>query len=52
MIDNQITTITGLWSATCDEAELSEVDRGYLWRRQFLNAYAFDGYVDEALGRV
>ena len=52
LIDHQITTITGLWGAICDEAELSEVDRSYMWRRQFLNDYAFDGYVDAALGRV
>jgi hypothetical protein len=34
----------------CDEAELSEVDRIFLWRRSFLNDYAFDGYADGALG--
>jgi serine/threonine-protein kinase HipA len=44
--------IIRLWGAICDEAELSEVDRGYLWRRQFLNDYAFDGYVDEARSRI
>lgn len=26
----------------CDEAGLSEVDRDLLWRRQFLNPFAFD----------
>jgi serine/threonine-protein kinase HipA len=25
----------------CDEAKLSKVDRNFLWRRQFLNPYAF-----------
>lgn len=52
LIDHQIPTITGLWRTICDEAELTEVDRGYLWRRQFLNDYAFEGYVNGALGWV
>lgn len=52
LIDQQIGTIKREWGAICDEAELSEVDRSYLWRRQFLNDYAFDGYTDDALGRV
>ncbi|MDV3482480.1 MULTISPECIES: hypothetical protein [Sphingobium] len=34
----------------CDEAELAEVDRAFLWRRQFLNEYAFEGYVDGVPG--
>ncbi|MGB5092660.1 MAG: type II toxin-antitoxin system HipA family toxin [Parvibaculum sp.] len=46
LINNQIVKIARLWGDICDEAKLSEVDRGYLWRRQFLNDYAFDGYVD------
>ena len=25
----------------CDQAALSEVDRNFMWRRQFLNPYAF-----------
>jgi serine/threonine-protein kinase HipA len=29
------------WKAVCDEAGLSEVDRALLWRRQFLNPFAF-----------
>lgn len=46
LIAYQIETITRLWPAICDEAELSLVDRTYLWRRQFLNDYAFEGYSD------
>jgi serine/threonine-protein kinase HipA len=46
LVDHQIETITRLWPAICDEAELSTVDRTYLWRRQFLNDYAFEGYSD------
>ncbi len=30
------------WDAICHEAQLSEVDKKLLWRRQFLNAYATD----------
>ena len=50
LIKDQVGMITQLWGAICDEAELSKVDRGYLWRRQFLNDYAFEGYVDGTLG--
>jgi serine/threonine-protein kinase HipA len=48
LINHQVTSITQLWGGICDEAELSKVDRGYLWRRQFLNDYAFEGYTDGA----
>ncbi|MDE2442023.1 MAG: type II toxin-antitoxin system HipA family toxin, partial [Betaproteobacteria bacterium] len=49
LINGQIETITRLWGDVCDEAGLSEVDRGYLWRRQFLNDYALDGYAEGSL---
>lgn len=39
-------SIRGAWDNVCDEAELSEVDRSFMWQRQFLNDYAFDGYAD------
>jgi serine/threonine-protein kinase HipA len=29
------------WDAVCEEAQLSEVDKRYLWRRQFLNRFSF-----------
>ncbi len=29
------------WHSICDEALLSEVDRALLWRREFLNPFAF-----------
>jgi hypothetical protein len=38
---NQVKTIKHRWSSVCDEANLSEVDRNFLWRRQFLNPFAF-----------
>lgn len=44
IIDGQVAAIRDNWQAVCDEAELSPVDRTFLWRRQFLNAYAFEGY--------
>jgi serine/threonine-protein kinase HipA len=48
LINHQIATITRAWARICDEGEVSEVDRGFMWRRQFLNDYAFEGYVDGA----
>lgn len=48
LIADQIGLIVQAWEAICDEADLSTVDRSYLWRRQFLNDYAFEGYVDGA----
>jgi len=44
IIDAQIDAIRQGWQEACDEAGLSQVDRAFLWRRQFLNEYAFDGY--------
>jgi len=37
----QVKTIKQRWPAVCDEAKLSQVDRNFLWRRQFLNPFAF-----------
>lgn len=48
LINHQVVTITRAWATICDEGEVSEVDRGFLWHRQFLNDYAFEGYVDGA----
>jgi serine/threonine-protein kinase HipA len=44
IIDAQVEAIGVYWPEVCDEAELSAVDRAFMWRRQFLNAYAFEGY--------
>lgn len=41
LVARQITSIKKHWPAICDEAALAEVDRNFLWRRQFLNAFAF-----------
>lgn len=44
VIDNQITEIRNGWDVVCEEADMSAVDRAFLWERQFLNPYAFEGY--------
>lgn len=44
IIDRQIEAIRKGWREVCDEAKLTGVDRDFLWRRQFLNDYAFEGY--------
>ncbi|RJP45039.1 MAG: type II toxin-antitoxin system HipA family toxin [Desulfobacteraceae bacterium] len=30
------------WDAVCEEAELNEADKNFLWRRQFLNPYSIE----------
>jgi len=40
---HQVSVVRERWSAICDEAEIFEVDRNFLWRRQFLNPFAFEG---------
>jgi serine/threonine-protein kinase HipA len=46
IINGQVRTIRQSWRAVCDEANLSQVERTFLWRRQILNSYAFEGYAD------
>jgi serine/threonine-protein kinase HipA len=48
---HQIKQIRKFWSEVCDMAALTQIDRNFLWRRQFLNPFAF---VDapEALTRL
>src|ERR1019366_704276 len=36
------------WNEVCDRARMTEVERHYFWRRQFLNPYAFEGYRQSA----
>ncbi|WP_082701631.1 type II toxin-antitoxin system HipA family toxin [Novosphingobium sp. FSW06-99] len=50
LIRAQIGGIMAQWNSICDEAELGTIDRAFLWRRQFLNDYAFEGYIDGAPG--
>lgn len=46
IINRQASEIIAGWAEACDEAELAEVDRALLWRRQFLNDYAFENFVN------
>jgi len=39
---HQISVIRDRWPALCTEADLSEVDRNFFWRREFLNPFAFE----------
>ena len=40
--ERQRETIEANWDRVCDEAKLGQVDRNVLWRRQFLNPFAFE----------
>lgn len=44
IIDAQLAAIRAQWSTVCDEAGLTEVDRRFLWGRQFLNPFALQGW--------
>ncbi|WP_218029342.1 type II toxin-antitoxin system HipA family toxin [Nocardioides szechwanensis] len=41
IIDHVIDTLTGCWDDVCDEARLTRAERDQLWKREFLNDYAF-----------
>jgi serine/threonine-protein kinase HipA len=43
LAERQVKVISGQWASVCAEARLTAVDRNLLWRRQFLNHFAFDG---------
>ncbi len=42
VIDNQVDLIRAHWESVCEEANLTEVDKRFLWQRQFLNPYTFE----------
>jgi serine/threonine-protein kinase HipA len=42
IIAHQKKAINTHWTQVCDEANLSETDRAYFWKRQFLNPYIFE----------
>jgi len=44
IIASQIQVIEQQWDKVCDAAELSSIDHQLFWRRQFLNAYALEGF--------
>lgn len=41
IIEGQLLAIRAHWPAVCEEAALTEIERGLLWRRQLLNPFAF-----------
>ena len=43
LAEHQIKVVRDQWASICAEANLTEVDRNLLWRRQFLNPFAFEG---------
>jgi len=44
IIDRQVTLIREQWADAADLCELTETDRTFLFGRQILNGYAFEGY--------
>jgi serine/threonine-protein kinase HipA len=44
IIDHQIDLIESQWSEVCDLARMTDLERAYFWRRQFLNPYAVQEY--------
>ncbi|HEY7773637.1 MAG TPA: HipA domain-containing protein [Marinagarivorans sp.] len=42
IFEKQREAIEANWDKICDEAKLSAVDRNLFWKRQFLNAFAFE----------
>jgi serine/threonine-protein kinase HipA len=42
IVESQLRCIIENRDAVCDEASLTETDRAFLWRRQFLNPYALE----------
>jgi serine/threonine-protein kinase HipA len=44
LIDHQVEVIRREWADVAELARMSEVERAFLWRRQLLNPYAFEGY--------
>ena len=43
LAEHLIKAVRDRWAPICAEANLPEVDRNLLWRRQFLNPFAFEG---------
>ncbi|MBT3196201.1 MAG: type II toxin-antitoxin system HipA family toxin [Gammaproteobacteria bacterium] len=49
IVNRQVAIIQQEWETVCDEANLTAVDQRQLWRRQFLNPFAFYGASEEVL---
>ena len=50
IIRHQVQVIRENWTVVCDQAQMTEADRQLLWRRQFLNPFAFFGAPAEISG--
>lgn len=48
VVEAQLRSLGKNWDAVCTEADLSEIDRNFLWGRQFLNPFAFTALDGEA----
>jgi serine/threonine-protein kinase HipA len=48
IIAAQLAVIRAAWPSVCDEAGLSEVNRAFLWGRQFLNPFALEGWLEDS----
>ena len=48
--DGGVDCIRRNWNDACDEAKMTQVDREFLWKRQFLNSYAFADNEDRLSG--
>lgn len=48
IVDRQIETIESEWNEICELARMTEIDRRYFWRRQFLNPYALQEWLSPA----
>ena len=46
IIAAQLSAIRTHWSKVCDEAGLTQVDRAFLWGRQFLNPFALEDWLE------
>ncbi len=42
IFDEQVERINEHWEMVCEEAQLTEIDRRFFWRRQFLNPFVFE----------
>jgi serine/threonine-protein kinase HipA len=45
IVNHQVRVVKNEWETVCNEANLSQVDRTILWRRQFLSPSVFLGVV-------
>jgi serine/threonine-protein kinase HipA len=52
LAQHQIEIIRDNWHPICAEAQLGDVDRNLMWRRQFLNPFAFEGAPPELAALV